>query len=301
MAASLRASPFKLGGEVTQGLRQDNIFTFADPEDPAHIGPRPRALLQALLQPVRAVIAPIRDPAVAQRMTNAVRAALRTLPGPSVTFYDQDPDMLHATVFHTSTYDDPWTPHGEKELKAEGNAIHNSLKSLVRSDYGGDLFAYLTPEHARPKPKDPKQAVLANKKGCAIRAVLERVVVTPAGVLLACWQSVDGSDITTVREALRGTFASTPGLRLVKQVITNKDILHTTLGRFLLPPPGAKGEARALGKLEAQELSDALTESLCGLTVDFTELWLVREDDLLALGLRGKYEAIRKFKMHHCS
>jgi hypothetical protein len=38
-----------------------------------------------------------------------------------------------------------------------------------------------------------------------------------------------------------------------------------------------------------QELAADLTDELCGLVAHFEELWFVEEQDLLALGLCGRY------------
>ena len=153
-----------------------------------------------------------------------------------------------------------------------------------------------TPPDSRPlsrfplwPPQDPKPASAAEvaseaaaaaraaEAACAPQVVLERVAVTTTGVLLACWQAARGAQPERLRQALREALPRSPAAQLYDPVI-----LHTTLARLLQPPPGG---AAAMAALAAE-----LSEELCGLTARIPELWYVQERDMLALGLRGRYE-----------
>lgn len=112
-----------------------------------------------------------------------------------------------------------------------------------------------------------------------MRAVLERVVVTPSGVMLAGWNVRSGAQPAALRGALRDALPRGPA----KQIVADAHIVHTTLARVVDVPAGA-----AALLLDA---ADALTQKLCGLETTADRLWYVLEHDALALALRGRYDS----------
>ncbi len=48
------------------------------------------------------------------------------------------------------------------------------------------------------------------RRSCPLRVVLERVVATPSGTVLACWQLAGGTDPAALRRALRAALPGAP-------------------------------------------------------------------------------------------
>lgn len=87
----------------------------------------------------------------------------------------QDPRFYHSTIFHASTHTNP-VPALSSAIDAEAGAALRALNPL-----------------------------------CPVRAVLERIVATSGGVLMACWQVLPGStEPRRVRHVLRAALPDAP-------------------------------------------------------------------------------------------
>lgn len=85
------------GGVATQGLQQDKLFAFDS------VTGLPRPQLQLLAVPVRALVAPLSDAAVAKALSEAVAAHLTPLLPPG-GLWPQDPALYHTTLWHASRH-----------------------------------------------------------------------------------------------------------------------------------------------------------------------------------------------------
>ena len=124
MAGALPKSGLRLGGEITQGLKQADLFELVPPDRSKTAprgggggggGPGPREAaggagaplvvprLRALDVPVRAVVLPLLDHEAAHQLHDAAAAQLRPLLGEGSVYW-QDPWLLHSTVYHASTH-----------------------------------------------------------------------------------------------------------------------------------------------------------------------------------------------------
>lgn len=231
---------------------------------------------------------------------------------------------------------DPWSPPTLAAQAEEIRAIETAIRSTGTVSNRGDMYAIYG------NKTEPVEDM--SRKGCPAFVMLERVFVTPGGVLVgtvipplplflslavsvcmylschlthsvcmrfvyvcvcmirtAAWQTVQGTEVSILRDRLREQFKSREkqkdSVRLVKQVVANNAMLHTTLGRFLKPPAELSKHYRAITLQEAQQVAKEVTEQLCGVAAEFNEAWLVKEDDLLALALGGKHEVVHKVKM----
>ena len=103
-----------------------------------------------------------------------------------------------------------------------------------------------------------------------MQLALERIVATPGGTVIACWQIVDGTDVTDIRRWLQQVLPNASK----QQVVTNNNILHTTLAR-LVAPPRVDGQDGGVGAAAAtlQAAVDSMTEELCGLRTTIDKLW----------------------------
>lgn len=120
---------------------------------------------------------------------------------------------------------------------------------------------------ATPAEVDAEEAAIrgVGASACPLRVVLERVVATPSGTVLACWQVAGGTDVIDLRHRLA---AALPGASR-QQVVSDLSILHTTLARVVAHPASAgAGGAAAL-----QAAVDSMTQELCGLQSTMGELW----------------------------
>lgn len=307
MAEGLSRSSLRLGGEVTQGLKQDDLFEIIPPGSPEGLralqlrrqrgaGPgEPPALVRPRLRrldvPVRAVVLPMLDLGAAAEIQEAAAGKLLALLDESAVWW-QDPGVYHATIYHASTHRVP-VPATAEEVAEEAAAV-------------------------------ARVAVAT----CPMRVALERVVATAGGVLVACWQVLPSSGRPEeLRASLRHALPRAPEPR--HQAIQELAMLHTTIARLLAParrPAGAAPEPRRRRGREGDdgwrggsgggwrgggggggdgwgaevpvevlsdefaEVAQALTDELCGLEVTFDELWFVEEQDLLALALKGRYK-----------
>ena len=156
----------------------------------------------------------------------------------------QDSSSYHATLFHASTYDSPVKSgvSGRAQVQAEFGVVQDLARTA-----------------------------------CPIEAVLERLVLTKSGAVVAGWQVVVGAEPGDMRSYLQAHLPLAPA----GQKVRNRYILHTTIARLLRPPERPQGLAAAIGRAGS---------SLCGLEVRFGRLALAEELELLALGLGGNFK-----------
>ncbi|EIE20274.1 hypothetical protein COCSUDRAFT_67560 [Coccomyxa subellipsoidea C-169] len=220
--------------------------------------------LQPLQVPVRAVVLHLGDPAAARALSAAVARHMSPL-AQDAGLWLQDPAKYHATLFHASTHEFP--------VEASSAEVETEVKAVERS------AVHL----------------------CPIEVVLERVIATPTGNILACWQILGGSDPAAVRRhgspclpscqwALRGALPRAPPAE--QQTVHDPAILHTTLARLLRLPRASAGRVLRSGAPDGAELLRSavarISADLCGLRATLPTLWYVEEEDLLALALNGR-------------
>lgn len=234
--------------KTTQGLSLTNLFSFDQRTGKAS------AILEPLSVPVRAIVVPLPgDSSAARKIRRETRDALRRFfppaggdfgHGDSVWF--QDSELFHFSVFHASHHGAP-VPASELEKNDELDAVRRVAAAA-----------------------------------CPMDVVVERVVVSPSGAVMALWNVEAGAEPSALREALREALPNAPG----KQIVADRAIWHSTVAR-LLRPPATAGDGGAAAALAAQNL---LTEKLCGTRARLTKAWFVHERDTLALALGGRFE-----------
>ncbi|KAK9830057.1 hypothetical protein WJX72_009459 [[Myrmecia] bisecta] len=215
---------------------------------------RPFPILRPLDVPVRAIVLPLTDSQASRSLHDALAQHLLPISQPSGIWL-QNPAMYHFTMYHASHHQRP-VPASPGEISLEVDAV---------SAVGSTL--------------------------CPISIVLERVVVTSSGNVLACWQVRSGTEPSTIRRVLHKALPKSPPTG--QQLGSDPFMLHTTLAR-LLQPPSNDQPRRLLRQSEdgahvLQEAMRAMTQQLCGLQATLSELWFVEEEDLLALALNGRY------------
>jgi hypothetical protein len=236
------------GTTTTQGLGLSSLFRFDSRTGKAS------AILEPLSVPVRAIVVPLPgDSPAATKIRRETRDALRRFfppaggdfgHGDSVWF--QDPELFHFSVFHASHHLEP-VPASSRERSDELDAVR-------------------------------RVAALA----CPMDVVVERVVVSPSGAVMALWNVEDGAEPGSLRDSLREALPNAPE----KQIVADRVIWHSTVAR-LLRPPATAGDGGAAAALAAQNL---LTEKLCGTRARLNKAWFVHERDKLALALGGRFE-----------
>lgn len=201
-------------------------------------------VLKRLDVPVRAFVIPYPEE-VAQQVHDHAAALLENLLGPHTVWY-QDPKIYHASLHHASHHLDPQPAKQEEVLE------------------------------------ELEQASTVVHPMCPIQVSLERVVVTPGGVLMALWQVGAGAEPADLRQVLRETLPRSPS----KQIVADKVILHTTVARVLRLGPNMDGDT---AKRELLNVAQTLSEQLCGIEATLPMVWFVEETDLLALALKGEF------------
>jgi hypothetical protein len=91
----------QLGGVITQGLVQSDLFTFAKDAATRQLLPVP--VLKPLDVPVRAIIIPVSDAAVSRKLRAALQAHLVPLV-PASLLWLQNHTMYHSTLLHASSH-----------------------------------------------------------------------------------------------------------------------------------------------------------------------------------------------------
>lgn len=128
------------------------------------------------------------------------------------------------------------------------------------------------PVHAEPEQVDSEETSIqgVGRRACPLQLALERIVATPGGTVIACWQIVDGTDVTDIRAWLKQVLPNASR----QQVVTNPNILHTTLARLVAAPRvDGQGEGADAAAATLQAAVDAMTEELCGLRTTIDKLW----------------------------
>jgi len=193
---------------------------------------------------VRAIVVPFQEADV-KIIHQSVVSALEQVLGTGAVWY-QDPKMYHANVWHASHHKDP-QPASAEEVDDEAA----SVAAVARA-------------------------------ACEMEVVLERIVFTPGGVLIACWQVASGTDPAQLRRTLRARLPRSPQVQMLSEEV----ILHSTLARILKLLPG-KDPAASVATLT--HTAEELSHTLCGLRLTLSQLWFVEEFDLLALALGGGF------------
>jgi len=214
------------------------------------------AKLEVLDIPVRAIVFKFQEEHVKNALQKAAQDNLGKLVS-SKGIWFQDSDIYHSTVYHASTHQHPVaaTPH---EVRMELAAIAEAATSL-----------------------------------CPLRVVLERVLVTGSGVVVAAWQVMSGAEPSTIRSRLLDALPRAPPPDM--QTVREPDILYTTVARLLEAPvaPATKwmshSEQQSLLQAPSalHDAAEAMTEELCGIEARIDSMWFVEEIHLLALALRG--------------
>ena len=120
---------------------------------------------------------------------------------------------------------------------------------------------------------------------CAVHAVLESVVITRSGTILALWQPIPGStEPQNIRQELKHAL---PGASK-KQVLKDTVLLHTTLARVARSSTVFSSEQNDSEALWSA--AGAITREFCGLDMVMDTMWFVEEHDMLALALNGKFK-----------
>jgi len=201
--------------------------------------------------PVRAIVLPFPVGVVSDILHRGTVKQLKRFGfREDVDVYLQDPEMFHFSVFHAS--------HHLDEHAVSDAQFDEEVKSV--QDGVTDRF-------------------------CPIKAVLERVIVTAGGAVVAGWnvEKSSAGDPRDLRARLRAVLPNAPA----KQLVSNVNILHTTLARLIKRPEGAKDDA-----LLARELSRELSDEFCGLELTLDRAWFVKEHHKLALALRGAVDKV---------
>lgn len=101
MGAGVRSNGLQLGGIITQGLTQADLYRVTLDSRSNHMLIMP--ILHPLEVPVRAMILPLRDNVAAGKIRDAVRQfLLPVLPEGSIWL--QDNALYHATLYHASSH-----------------------------------------------------------------------------------------------------------------------------------------------------------------------------------------------------
>ena len=152
--------------KTTQGLSLTNLFSFDQRTGKAS------AILEPLSVPVRAIVVPLPgDSSAARKIRRETRDALRQFfppaggdfgHGDSVWF--QDSELFHFSVFHASHHGAP-VPASELEKNDELDAVRRVAAAA-----------------------------------CPMDVVVERVVVSPSGAVMALWNVEAGAEPSALRE-----------------------------------------------------------------------------------------------------
>jgi hypothetical protein len=243
-----------LGGIITQGLKQSDLFSFSVTQQNGGSSDKATVIISPILKsleiPVRAIVAPLLDVQTTRRIKEAVQAALLSSSlFPEGSLFLQDDQLYHTALYHASSHMNP--------VKATNTEV------------------------------EEEATVVANmaSRTCPIQAILDRIILTSSGVVVACWQVLpEGSEPSDIRQELSKVLPNSPGT--AGQTVTEPAMLHVTIARLLQPP-------EELGTVVDEEAAVKavfnLSEMLCGLKAEFDTLWFIEEQDLLALALRGRF------------
>ncbi|KAJ7562958.1 hypothetical protein O6H91_03G090300 [Diphasiastrum complanatum] len=193
--------------------------------------------------PVRATVLHL-DFDTARKILQAVQ---KTFPAAFIgVMWYQDPRLYHSSMYHASHHLEP-IPASREEIAEEIRATNEVAKRC-----------------------------------CPLDIRLERVVLTSTGVLLGCWQVVNGTDPAIIRKWLKTHLPNSPTKQLYNPVM-----IHTSLARILGPPRDQK-----MVNYFDTYVSN-LNMELCNFKATLRELWFVEEMDVLALALNGRLKQHR--------
>jgi hypothetical protein len=244
-----------LGGIITQGLKQSDLFSFSVTRQQGGLSEKATVIISPILKsleiPVRAIVAPLLDVQTTRRIKESVRASLMSSSSrfPEGSLFLQDDQLYHTALYHASSHMNP-VKATSTEVEEEATAVANMAS-----------------------------------RTCPIQAILDRIILTPSGVVVACWQVLpSGSEPSDIRQELTKVLPNSPGKS--GQTVQEPAMLHVTIARLLQPPEelGATVDEEA-----AVTAVSNLSEMLCGLKAEFDTLWFIEEQDLLALALRGRF------------
>ncbi|KAI5070472.1 hypothetical protein GOP47_0014815 [Adiantum capillus-veneris] len=128
---------------------------------------------------------------------------------------------------------------------------------------------HLAPVLATPLEVNEEARVVESvaQRCCKLSIVLERVVLTSTGVLLGCWQVLNGTDPAVIRKELQNYLPHAP----VKQLY-NEVMLHTSFARLLGPPVKANSDKSL--HVVFQDLVSQLNTELHNYKAVINEMWL---------------------------
>lgn len=211
--------------------------------------------------PVRATVLYL-SPKFSQPISQTVKRVL--LPHFDKAIWFQDENLYHFSMFHASHHLEPVSATAE-EVDLEASAVEEVARTL-----------------------------------CPLRIRLERVVLTSTGVLLGCWQVINGTEPAIIRSKLKTALPRAPEKQLYNPVM-----IHTSFARILGCPRVMDG-CQSSNKKAMHTLEDTLSffhglvsqvnGDLQGFEATVSEIWFVEEFDVLALALNGRIKA-RKFHL----
>lgn len=204
--------------------------------------------VQPILKPadpaVRATVLYL-DPHYAKPISDFVKRILSPhFPG---GVWYQDPNLYHFSMFHASHH----------------------LNPVVATPLEIDVEA--------------REVEIVASQCCELSIVLERVVLTSTGVLLGCWQVLNGTDPAVIRRELQKSLPQAPAKQLYNEVM-----LHTSFARLLGPLKATQEDAMEVSLSVFEQLVSELNTELHQYKAIVKELWFVEELDVLALALKGR-------------
>lgn len=209
--------------------------------------------------PVRANVLYL-SPNFSQPISQTVKRLL--LPHFDKAIWFQDENLYHFSMFHASHHLESVSATAE-EVDWEASAVEGVARTL-----------------------------------CPLRIRLERVVLTSTGVLLGCWQVINGTEPAIIRSKLKTALPRAP-----KKQLYNPVMIHTSFARILGCPRVMDGcqssNEKAMHTSEYMlsffhGIVSQVNGELQGFEAIVSEIWFVEEFDVLALALNGRIKA-RKF------
>eukprot|EP00271_Cylindrocystis_brebissonii_P007666 TRINITY_DN21256_c0_g1_i1.p1 TRINITY_DN21256_c0_g1~~TRINITY_DN21256_c0_g1_i1.p1 ORF type:complete len:336 (-),score=37.61 TRINITY_DN21256_c0_g1_i1:844-1851(-) len=199
--------------------------------------------------PIRATVLHM-DPEFSRVMGTVVSSVVGPHFDKAAVWY-QDTGMYHISMYHASHHLTP-VPAESDEIKQEAAAV---------------------------------RAVVS--RSCPMQLSLDRVVLTSTGVLLGCWQLLDGAEPAVMRDALKAALPRSPAKQMYNRVM-----LHTSFARILRPPLLPSGVTAGDPATAIPILSGIVRElnkKLCKAQTVVRQLWFVEEPHLMALALQGTF------------
>ncbi len=181
----------------TQGLELSDMFEITSD---GMVEPKQ----SAMDVPVRALVMPLQSMDVAEILVEALdRFLVPVLKNSGGKIWNQRKDLLHTTMYHVSTHENP-IEADEEGITKEVTAVSSLLNTPLQK----------------------------NSMRCSMKAFLERIIITSSGHIVACWQLLGSSEVEVaqLRQLLKQTFPQS------KQTIAHDSIIHMTLARIVVFP-----------------------------------------------------------------